>query len=152
MDATKLLEKDHRGLKALFGKYEKAGDRAFATKAELVASLKVELDAHAAIEEEIFYPAMKSARSEDARETVREGVEEHEIIKRLLDELAELRPENEQYDAKVKVLTETVEHHTGEEEEEMFVEARKLFSKERLEELGDLMERRKEALLAVAAD
>lgn len=152
MDATRLLEKDHAAVKALFKQYEKAGDRAFSTKAGLVASMKAELDAHAAIEEEIFYPAVKAARSEDARETVREGVEEHAIIKRLLGELDEMKPEDEQYDAKVKVLTETVEHHAGEEEDEMFAEARRLFSKERLEELGVQMETRKESLLAVASN
>jgi hemerythrin superfamily protein len=152
MDATRLLEKDHAALRTLSKQYEKAGDRAFSTKARIVASMKAELDAHMAIEEEIFYPAMKAARSKDARESVREGVEEHTIIKRLLGELDEIKPEDEQYDAKVKVLSDTVEHHAGEEEKEMFVEARKLLSKERREELGEHMEKRKESLLAVDSD
>lgn len=151
MDATRLLEKEHAVVRKLSKQYEKAGDRAFSTKASIVASMTAELDAHMAIEEEIFYPAMKAARSKDARESVREGVEEHTIIKRLLGELDEMKPEDEQYDAKVKVLSDTVEHHAAEEEKEMFVEARKLFAKERLEELGEHMQKRKKSLLPVAS-
>ena len=146
MNALELLKNDHAIVKKLFRQYESAGDRALVTKKELFTQMKTELDAHAEIEETIFYPAVKHAHSEDAKDTVREGFEEHSIIKTLLKAIAAMEPSDEQYDSKVKVLIESVEHHAKEEEDEMFTQARKVLSAERLEKLGVEMEARKEAL------
>lgn len=143
MDATKLLKDDHDEVRALFKEYEKAGDRALEKKGRLFGEIRDALTVHAGIEEEIFYPAVKSARSRDAKDDVREGFEEHKIIKTLLGELDGMKPEDEQFEAKMTVLQESVEHHADEEEKEMFKEARRSFSRERLEELGEEMEARK---------
>jgi len=147
MDATKLLKNDHDEVRALFKEYEKAGDRAHGKKEKLFERIREALTAHAEIEEEIFYPAVKAARSEEAKDEVREAVEEHKIVKTLLAELSKMTPSDEQYDAKMTVLQESVEHHAGEEEKEMFKQARKNLSKDRLEELGDEMEARKGELV-----
>lgn len=146
MDAIALLKRDHDTVRALFKKYDAAGDRAFKMKRSLVDEISEELRIHAEIEEKIFYPAVKAARSEDAKETVREGIEEHTIVKRLLAELSGMEAEEEQFDAKVKVLTESVEHHAGEEEKEMFREAKEKLGTERLRQLGAEMERLKVTL------
>lgn len=148
MNALDLLKKDHAAVKALFRTYEKAGDRAEVTKKSLFDEIKAELDVHAEIEEQIFYPAVKAARSEEAKDTVREGLEEHAIVKTLLGELSAMTPADEQFDAKMKVLIESVEHHAEEEEEEMFKQARKVLSEERLERLGADMLASKEVLVA----
>ena len=147
MDATKLLKNDHDEVRALFKEYENTGDRALAKKEKLFAQIRDALTAHAKVEEEVFYPAVKAARSEEAKDEVREATEEHKIVKTLLSELDRMKPSDEQYDAKMTVLRESVEHHAGEEEKEMFKQARKLFSKERLEALGEEMEIRKGALV-----
>ena len=151
MEATKLLKKDHAAVKDLFKQYEKAGDRAYKAKKDLFERIKEELEVHSKIEEEIFYPAVKGVRSEEARDTVREGVEEHAIVKRLLEQLSRMDPDDEQYDSKVKVLGENVEHHADEEEDEMFSEARKNLSDDVLEDLGARMEALKERLKKTAA-
>lgn len=147
MEATKLLKSDHDEVRALFKEYEKAGDRAMGKKAKLFEQIRDALTVHAKIEEEVFYPAVKAARSEEAKDEVREATEEHKIVKTLLSELEKMKPSDEQFDAKVKVLMESVEHHAGEEEKEMFKQARKHLSKDRLEMLGEEMEIRKGALV-----
>jgi len=147
MEATKLLKNDHDEVRAMFKEYEKTGDRALAKKARLFEQIRDALTAHAKVEEEVFYPAVKAARSEEAKDDVREATEEHKIVKTLLAELDRMKPSDEQYDAKMKVLIESVEHHAEEEEKEMFKQARKHLSKERLESLGEEMEIRKGALV-----
>jgi hemerythrin superfamily protein len=147
MEATKLLKNDHDEVRAMFKEYEKTGDRALAKKAKLFEQIRDALTAHAKIEEEVFYPAVKAARSEEAKDEVREATEEHKIVKTLLSELDRMKPSDEQYDAKMKVLMESVEHHAEEEEDEMFKQARKHLSRERLESLGEEMEIRKGALV-----
>jgi len=148
MEATALLKKDHAAVKALFKKFESAGDRAEQTKQRLFAQVKAELDAHAAIEEEIFYPAMQKVRSKEVQDMVLEAIEEHKVVKTLLAEIAELTPDDDVFDAKMKVLQENVEHHADEEEEEMFPKAEEHLSEERREELGEQMESRKQTLKA----
>ena len=148
MEATVLLKKDHAAVKALFKKFEAAGDRAAQTKQRLFDDIKAELDAHAAIEEEIFYPAMQKVRSKDVQDLVLEAIEEHKVVKTLLKEIAQLTPDDDAFDAKMKVLQENVEHHADEEEKEMFPQAEEHLSEERRGELGEQMESRKEALKA----
>lgn len=146
MDATTLLKKDHDTVRELFKKYEKLGDRATASKQRLFEEIQQELEIHAKIEEEIFYPAVREARSKEAQEIVLEAIEEHNVVKTLLGEISDLTPEAEEYDAKVTVLQENVEHHADEEEKDMFPEAKKHLSKKELEQLGTEMEERKETL------
>ena len=148
MEATSLLKKDHAKVKALFKKFEEAGDRAGQTKQRLFNEIKVELDAHAAVEEEMFYPAMQKVRSNETQDLVLEAIEEHKVVKTLLEEISDLTPEDEKFDAKMKVLQENVEHHADEEEKEMFPQAEEHLSEERRAELGEQMESRKEALKA----
>ena len=146
MEATALLKKDHAAVKALFKKYEAAGDRAEQTKQSLFDQIQAALDVHAAIEEQIFYPAVQEGRSVEAKDMVLEALEEHKVVKTLLEEIAALTPADDVFDAKMKVLRENVEHHADEEEKEMFPEAKKQLSDEVRNELGTRMETRKEEL------
>jgi len=148
MEATALLTKDHATVKALFKKFESAGERAGQTKQRLFNEIKDALDVHAGIEEEIFYSAMQKVRLKEAKDLVLEALEEHKVVKTLLEEIAGLTPEDEEFDAKVKVLRENVEHHANEEEKEMFPQAKEHLSEERRAELGAQMEDRKEQLKA----
>jgi iron-sulfur cluster repair protein YtfE (RIC family) len=104
------------------------------------------LEVHAAIEEEIFYPAVKKARSEPVKDEVREAYEEHKQIKSLLAQVSSITLADETYDMKIKVLKEDVEHHVKEEEEEMFPDAKKFLGENRLVELGVQLEARKQEL------
>jgi iron-sulfur cluster repair protein YtfE (RIC family) len=135
-----------RKVKEFFKKFEDAGDRAGQTRQRLFEEIKSELDVHAGIEEEIFYPVMQKVRSNEAKDLVLEALEEHKVVKTLLKEIARLTPEDDEFDAKVKVLQENVEHHADEEEKKMFPQAKQHLSEERRAELGEQMEGRKEEL------
>lgn len=145
MDAIEMLEEDHRKVEKLFEEFEEAGDRAYETKADLVERITRELRIHSQLEEEIFYPAARNAQGETT-EQVREAVEEHHVVDQLLEELEAMRPDDEQFDAKVTVLKENVEHHVEEEESELFKQARKGLGEERLQELAQEMRALKQRL------
>jgi iron-sulfur cluster repair protein YtfE (RIC family) len=138
MDAIELLKEDHKKVSGIFEKLEPTTENAVKTREELFAKLKNELDIHARIEEQIFYPAIKQA--EETHDITLEAFEEHRVVKRLLAELEAMPVSNEQWGAKLKVLQENVEHHVEEEEGEMFPSTRKVLSKEQIEELGTRME------------
>ncbi len=138
MDAIELLKRDHKKVSEIFEKLEPTTERGVKTREELFTRLKNELDVHARIEEQIFYPTLKEA--EETRDITLEAYEEHAIVKQLLAELEALPKDKEEWGAKLKVLQENVEHHVEEEEGEMFQGARKVLSKEQIEQLGARME------------
>jgi len=150
MDPIELLKNDHDEVEDLFEQYEKSGDRAMAKKQELFLQIRDALTIHMDIEETIFYPAVKAIRDEEIKDEVREADEEHHLVKILLGELSKMTPSDEQFDAKMTVLKENIEHHVEEEESELLPDAKKKLTDELLEQLGDEMEERKEKLLVRA--
>jgi hemerythrin superfamily protein len=139
MDAITLLKEDHHTVEALFKRFEKAGDRAFTLKRTIVDKVIAALSTHAAIEEELFYPATR-ATVPDVDDMVLESIEEHHIVKWVLSELEHLDPRADAFDAKVTVLIENVRHHVEEEEGDYFPKVRKALGRKALGELGDAME------------
>lgn len=119
MDAIKLLTADHRKVEELFEKFEKA--KSDSVKGETAHQICTELKIHTMIEEEIFYPAMR--QETDAADLMDEAAEEHHVAKLLIEELEGMGAEDEHFDAKFKVLAESVKHHIEEEESEMFPKA-----------------------------
>lgn len=144
-DAIALLRADHGTVSGLFADYEKTNSSN--KKKTLVAEICSELRVHAQIEEEIFYPAVKAALKDKL--LVPEATVEHGGIKDLIKQLEGVEPDGAIYDAKVKVLSEYVEHHVKEEQNEMFpkVKATSLD----LVELGARMASRKADLIAALA-
>jgi hemerythrin superfamily protein len=138
MDAITLLKQDHREVEGLFKRFERAGDRGTATKRQVVEQLIKALAVHAAIEEQLFYPAAREA-VEGAEDTLLESLEEHHIVKWVLSELDGMEPDAERFDAKVTVLVESVRHHVEEEESELFPQVRQAMGRKALAELGDRM-------------
>ena len=139
MDAVTLLRNDHKTVEALFKKFEKAGPNAHKTKQDLVEKVVEELSIHAAIEEQVLYPAARKAMP-DASEQVLEALEEHHIVKWVLSELDGMDPQDERFDAKVTVLKELVLHHAKEEERDLFPKIRKALTPADLRDLGEQME------------
>jgi len=139
VDAITLLKQDHKTVNALFRKYEKLGDAAYVSKRSVVDQIIEELSVHAAIEEQVFYPAVKGI-SEDLKEHVLESLEEHHVVKWLLDELVSLEAEAERFDPKVTVLIENVRHHVEEEETEFFPLVRESLGRKVLGEIGEVLE------------
>lgn len=138
MDAFELLKKDHKKVSQLFKEIEAASAQ---TKKQIFARLKTELDIHANVEERIFYPALEN--KEEARDITLEAYEEHKVVKDLLAELESGNAPEDEWDAKLTVLKENVEHHVEEEEGELFSKARQALSKQEIEELGGEMEAEK---------
>src|SRR3954467_9692778 len=98
MDATRLLSDDHRTVEGLFEQYEKAsGD---GRKEKIAREICTELKIHSMIEEEIFYPALRGKIDDDDLD---EAYVEHDGAKLLINEIEAGGPDDEFYDAKVKV-------------------------------------------------
>src|SRR5688572_13176937 len=139
--AVALLKEDHDRVKELFDRFEAAKTRP--AKIKIVRAALVELKVHAAVEEELFYPAV---RKPIGKEIMNEADEEHHVAKLLIAELDTMDGSETHYDAKFTVLAENVRHHIKEEENEMLPKARGV--KVDFAALADKMRRRKEKLLA----
>jgi hemerythrin-like domain-containing protein len=142
MDAITLLKQDHKTVEGLFKKFEKAGENAHKTQEDLAAKIIEELSVHAAIEEQVFYPAIREAVPETEDEVL-ESLEEHHVAKWLLSELSKMSPEEERFRAKTTVLIESVRHHVEEEESELFPAVRKALGRKVLQEIGAALEEAK---------
>jgi hemerythrin-like domain-containing protein len=143
MDAISMLRADHDKVKKLLDELETTTERGVKTRAELFATIKGELTIHEVIEEEIFYPALKS--NPKAEDIVLGGYEEHHVVDLLMGELEDLDVADEKWGAKAIVMKENIEHHIEEEEGEMFPQARQVFDRRELEELGARMAERRES-------
>jgi hemerythrin-like domain-containing protein len=133
MNALDLLKQQHEEVSKLFKRFEKLEEGGIAERRELFVMIADRLSAHATIEEQFFYPSIKTEKTEDL---VREAVEEHLAVKRIIADLLEMEPADENYTAKMKVLQENVEHHVEEEEEELFKLVRKVLDQDQLLALG----------------
>ena len=142
MNAITMLEDDHKKMRGLLDQLESTTERGVKTREELFATIKGELTLHETIEEEIFYPALKSHPK--AEDIVLEGYEEHHVVDLVMGELEDLPVDDESWGAKAKVMKENVEHHMEEEEGEMFKQARAVFDRQELEALGEKMAARKQ--------
>jgi hemerythrin superfamily protein len=142
-DAVALLKADHRAVEELFEKFEKASGSE--RKLKLAGQICLELSVHAQIEEEIFYPACEGKVDEDL---LKESYVEHDSAKLLIAEIMAGGPKNDDfYDAKVKVLSEEIEHHVEEEEKRLdglFAQARKAGLD--MDALGERLAARKDEL------
>ena len=139
-DAIALLKADHRKVEDLFEKYESSRSK----KADIAKQICMELTIHTIIEEEIFYPACKGLVEED---NLDEAQVEHDGAKVLIAELEEGSPDDDYYDAKVKVLSEEIKHHVKEEEQRGGVFSGAREADLDLDALGEQMAARKEELM-----
>lgn len=134
-NALELLRSQHQEVEELIAEIEETTSSS--KKAELFGKLADNLAAHAAIEEQLFYPAMVAKQT---RELLVESTEEHLSMKRVLADMLELDPDDERFDAKLTVLKEQVRHHAhDEEEDQLFPLAAQVASDDELEALGGEM-------------
>jgi hemerythrin superfamily protein len=143
-DAIAMLTADHKKVKGLFSQFDKLKeDGSDEDKAGLVSTICNELKIHTAIEEEIFYPAVRKAI--DDADLMDEALVEHAGAKDLIAQLEGMDTDDELYDAKVTVLGEQINHHVEEEEGQMFPKAKK--AKIDTDALGAKMLKRKTELM-----
>ena len=143
--AIRLLKADHREVEGWFDDYEQLDDDA--EKLALFRKIALALKVHTRIEEEIFYPEERGEVEDDILD---EAYVEHQSAKNLLAEIEAMTPDDEFYDAKVKVLGEYIKHHVKEEEQAggMFAQAKK--GDEDLDAMGERLKARKAELMAQA--
>jgi hemerythrin-like domain-containing protein len=139
MDAFNLLKADHRKVEDLFSELESASGQA---KMRVFEQIKTELELHTHIEETIFYPALEEPKQ--THELTLEAYEEHDVVKKLLEELSRAKSPTDEWEAQAKVLQENVEHHVEEEENELFKKAKAVLSQDEIETLGEQMESEKQ--------
>ena len=143
-DALALLKEDHRRVRDLFQEYQAATDPR--TKRELAEEACLELETHAQLEEQIFYPAVHEESDEGAA-LVQEALQEHQQVKDLIAALREMGPDHHAFDATFRALMQNIEHHVQEEESQMFPLAEQDLAED-LDALKDEMQDLKKALLA----
>ena len=141
MKATDLLKQQHEEVKELFEKVESASRSA--TKRQLFAELAANLVAHDGIERELFYPACEEEMG--MTDLLGEALVEHGLVEFSLYQADEAQGEDD-FDYKLKVLKEALEHHIEEEEQELFPKVNRAFEKEALETLGTELEEKFEQL------
>jgi hemerythrin-like domain-containing protein len=137
MKATALLKRQHREVEDLFAKVlktESEKKRRQATQQIIEA-----LEHHMKIEESVFYPAVQEIGTKKAEEMAGEAYEEHHVVKLVLAELPQLEPGADNFEAKMTVLKELIEHHVEEEEKEMFPLAERKLGRDRSSELAEEM-------------
>ncbi|HXG02879.1 MAG TPA: hemerythrin domain-containing protein [Candidatus Binatia bacterium] len=140
MRATHLLHQDHEAVNALFGRFAQLPQQDGAGRQQLFDQIADELEVHASLEEEIFYPALRRVS-----DRVEEAGREHAEVKRLIGEIEGQDPASPEFDARVMELKRLVLHHVGEEEGPLFMDAARL-GPEELDRLGREMAERQEAL------
>ena len=146
MDAIELLKGDHDRVRGLFTKFKSAKESDdVAEMSTLASKILTELEVHTTIEEEIFYPELKEL-SDEIKDSITEGYEEHHVAKGVMEEISAMEPNAEDWAAKVTVLIENIEHHAEEEEQNLFPKVRSNTSAEARESLAERMEARKAEL------
>ena len=147
VDAIDLLKQDHDKVERAFKQFEKMDRHDAEACRRLIRSVCEELKVHTALEEEVFYPALRQAI--DDQDLMNEAAVEHETAKMLIEQLDNMAADDPGYYATFTVLGEYVRHHVKEEQGEMFPEAKK--SKLDLASLGERMRARKDELAGQTA-
>ena|SRR5215510_12716038 len=152
MKVTVLLRNDHDVLKALFTKFNKpSSGKSQNGKKDLFNEIRREIQVHAQMEREIFYPALSATSSSEAAAVVTKAEQQHRSIEKLIQELNSMTGSEKTFETKMESMIDAVLEHIRMEEEEIFDEARKNLPEYRLEELGLEMEDRKKILVTLAA-
>jgi hypothetical protein len=140
--AVTLLKQDHREVEGWFDEYEQL--EVEKDKLALFNKIALALKVHTTIEEEIFYPEERGEVEDDMLD---EAYVEHDGAKKLIAEIESMKPADEYYDAKVKVLGEYIKHHVKEEEQPGGIFAQAKRGDEDLDAMGERIRARKQALM-----
>ena len=156
MDVIDLVKKDHDRVEELFLRFRGGGGltglvrRATGSvpprqRRSALAGVCRELEVHARVEEEILYPAIRETGDAELGRMLQDAYREHARVKEQLASLRE-RPEGEDLDARVGALEECVQHHVGEEENDMLPRVAELIDEAKRADLGRRMQAQKRAL------
>lgn len=151
-DAIRLLLADHQEIDASFERYKRlreyadAGDDTRELRLGLALQICTMLVVHAAIEEDLFYPAVRAVLDDPF--LLDEAAVEHASVRELIGQVRASRPGQPLYEARIEVLAHYVRHHVREEENQLFPRVRRTALD--LVTLGRSMQDRREALMVEA--
>jgi hemerythrin superfamily protein len=148
MDLWQFIKNDHQNVDQLFEQIVKEGDGAV-SRDQLFAQLRRELETHAKIEEDVFYPALE--QHQDMREMAGHARREHGEVKRMLADLSLGKATGAEWMSQFEKLKESVQHHVREEEDKIIPAAQRAIDGQKADELLRSMERDKIAALKAAA-
>ena len=139
-DAIAVLKNDHRTVEKLFSRYQGLSQRAVKGTQDVVQRVVKELSIHAAVEEQLLYPAVRR-EVPGGEQDVEEAIREHQEVKERLVRIERLDAATERadLDREMETLIRDVKHHVKDEESEMFPKMRKHMDRKRLVEMGELM-------------
>ncbi len=140
------IKQDHDDARELMAEIKDTSDQAVKTRRRLFDRFKREMWVHHKLEEAVFYNTL--SRHRETRDEAFEAVNEHHVANGLLEELDSVPVDSPEWASKFGVLTELVEHHMDEEEEETFAEAREVLDKEAAETMGEKFDSRKKVVMA----
>jgi len=146
-DIYQALHDDHEKVKANLNRILDTTNRAEKTRNAILDEIKHELDLHKAFEEEVFYPSFRKAKNDkEAKEEVKDAVDEHREAEQVIEALRDMDPTTDAFVEKVQALKQMLEHHVSDEEDQIFPQARKVLSDEQARQMGeDYLERKKAA-------
>jgi hemerythrin-like domain-containing protein len=148
-EVLNLLIEDHKRAKKAFKDFEKLdGQKQSNECKDLVEQTCAELQVHATLEEELFYPAVRQALKE--QDLLDEAEVEHASAKQLIEQLQSMQQQGQldgKFAATFTVLGEYVKHHIKEEEGELFEQCEKAGNKIDWAALGEQMKTRKAELM-----
>ncbi len=145
MNPVQMLKDDHQRVRQLFQQFQQTNDQD--RQQQIADQVLTELDVHAAIEEEIFYPAMRQkAGGGEEQQMLEEAYQEHAQAKTLIQQLRGMQASDPQFSTLMQQLQQDVEHHVEEEETEMLPKAEEELS-DQMDRLGQEMQARKQQLM-----
>ena len=133
-----MLEDEHDDMRAMLAHLLKAHGQAARHQFDEFSEL---LRLHEELEQAYFYPQLR--QDEAARDIALESYEEHHLMDVLVDELAGLRPDDEQWMPKIRVLNELADHHMEQEEHTLFPRVRAIWDDDKRRHVGRHMEQLK---------
>ena len=138
MNIYKALHADHEKVKELLTELVSLGENDEADRGDLIERIRDEIIPHARAEESVLYNSMRALDGD--KKVVFHGYQEHMEAEALLRTLQVADKIDMGWKATAQKLKESLEHHIQEEEEDIFAEARELFSAEEAEMLGQAFE------------
>ena len=145
MNAVQMLLDDHEKVRALYKQWQQGGDQN--EKQQVGMQILNELFVHSKLEEEIFYPAFRTAADAEGKELTAEAYEEHATVDQMVEQLRGMSAGDGQYQSAFKELMKNVEHHVKEEETELLPMAQDVMGGQ-MDQLGQDMMMRKQQLLS----
>lgn len=142
-----MLHKDHDMVRGLLDRIIDTTDGAAKTREDLLSKVRQELEVHTKFEEDVFYPTFRKDKNDDeAREEVKDALDEHEEAKSMLDRLDKMDKTSEEFIATVRKLKSALEHHIKDEEDKIFPQARETVSSDEAEEMAIQYDDRKKSV------